>query len=194
MGTVRWTLKILDDANLPIPAISYYLCNHWINFCWYVKASILEPNSPNNLHWVHTTPWHAHGSKLPEYNTKTIYITPEDVSSNLGKQTSPKSSCIIFIKDIVNDTAMNLLLIGRFISQDFWCHPFWLQLKSKKWSNHWFCIETSTITTWIKPSNIEWMPWLHITCDQTCILVMQFILKSQKLRSLGCKNYFDSSM
>jgi len=44
-----------------------------------------------------------------------------------------KTSCNLFIKDSINDRTLNLLLIGRFISQDFWCHPFWLQLKSKKY-------------------------------------------------------------
>ena len=63
--------------NLRLPTFPNYAWNNKMNFLGNVNVTILEAYSPNNLHWVHsTTPKQSNCSKLPQNDSKAIYIRP----------------------------------------------------------------------------------------------------------------------
>lgn len=100
----------------------YYLCYYWIDIFWNFKPFILKSNSSNNLHWVQTLPGNSCGSQLPQDHTKTIHITPANFNHHI-------TNFKIIFPWSWHRRRINLLLIGWFISQDFWRHPLRLQAK-----------------------------------------------------------------
>lgn len=47
----------LQKFDPPLPTITDYFCNHWVDIFWNIEVPVLEPNGSNNLHWIHPAPW-----------------------------------------------------------------------------------------------------------------------------------------
>lgn len=63
------------EVNLRFPAFQDDVSNDWIHVIWYVETTVLKPDSPHDLHRVHSSPGLSLSAKLPEYHTKAINIT-----------------------------------------------------------------------------------------------------------------------
>lgn len=69
-------IYILKKLYSRLPAFLDDICNGRIHIIRNFKPPMLEPNSSNNLHWVHSSPRLLQSRQLPQYDPKAINIAP----------------------------------------------------------------------------------------------------------------------